>query len=165
MPVGGCRGHRSRRGLLGCFLLAAAAALHASPVQGQHELPTVRLQLLWFHQAQFAGYYVAHALGLYEREGIGVDFIRGGPPIPGAPATDSLRMLSHGAADVAVGSLSGALAFRRDGGDVVNIAQTFKRPATLLVCRRAAGIRRAADLRGRAIGVWSVGDQPVPVHA
>ena len=68
-------------------------------------------------------------------------------------------MLSHGAADVSVAWLSNALAFRAGGGDAVNFAQVFKGSATLLVCRRAAGVRRASDVRGRTIGVWNVGDQ------
>jgi NitT/TauT family transport system substrate-binding protein len=130
-----------------------------SVARAQGELPVVRLQLQWFHQAQFVGYYVAHALGLYEREGIAVAFIQGGPPVPGAPAIDTLSMLSLGAADVSVAWLASALSFRGGGGDVVNIAQAFKRPAMLLVCRRVAGINRPTDLRGRTIGVWNVGDQ------
>jgi NitT/TauT family transport system substrate-binding protein len=119
----------------------------------------VRVQLQWFHQAQFAGLYVADALGFYEREGIAVDFIQGGTMIEGVDAINPLTVLSLGGADVAIAWLSNALTHRRNGGDIVNIAQVFRRPATALVCWRDAGIRSPAELRGRTIGVWNVGDQ------
>jgi ABC-type nitrate/sulfonate/bicarbonate transport system substrate-binding protein len=42
---------------------------------------------------------------------------------------------------------------------VVNIAQVFRRPAMLLLCLRTGIGPRAANVRGRKIGVWNVGDQ------
>jgi NitT/TauT family transport system substrate-binding protein len=121
--AGVCRGGRgARRHSLLCVAALLCEALRPGAAHAQNDLPLVRLQLQWFHQAQFAGYYVAHALRFYEREGVTVEFIQGGPPIPGAPAIDSLQMLAFGAADVAVAWSSSALAFRRSGGDVVNIA-------------------------------------------
>jgi NitT/TauT family transport system substrate-binding protein len=39
------------------------------------------VQLKWYHQSQFAGFYLAKEEGLYEREGLQVSFIEGGPQI------------------------------------------------------------------------------------
>ena len=39
------------------------------------------VQLKWFHQSQFAGFYVAKEEGLYEREGLNVTFVEGDPQI------------------------------------------------------------------------------------
>lgn len=156
-----CCRRRPRQGWIGLALAfgLADAAMHSCPAQVQPELPVIRVQLQWFHQAQFAGLYVADALGFYEREGIAVDFIQGGTMIDGGETINPLTVLSLGGADVAVAWLSNALTHRRNGGDVVNIAQVFRRPATALVCWRDVGIRSPTDLRGRTIGVWNVGDQ------
>jgi uncharacterized membrane protein YeiH/ABC-type nitrate/sulfonate/bicarbonate transport system substrate-binding protein len=119
----------------------------------------LRLQLQWFHQAQFAGFYVAEALGYYEREGLAVEFIEGGSLVAEAPAVDTLQNLALGGADVAIATVSSALMARRGGAQVVNIGQILQRPGLGLACRRAGGIRRPADVRGRKIGVWQGGDQ------
>ena len=42
----------------------------------------VTLQLNWFHEAEFVGYYVAGAKGLYDRQSLKVDIIEGGPGSP-----------------------------------------------------------------------------------
>ncbi|WP_374444798.1 ABC transporter substrate-binding protein [Stella sp.] len=119
----------------------------------------LRVQLQWFHQAQFAGFYVAEALGFYDQAGLDVELREGGVPPAGGPAVQPLEALLRGEADVALAWLTNALAARRDGADVVNIAQIFRRPGTALLCRRSAGIRRPADIAGRRIGVWNLGDQ------
>jgi NitT/TauT family transport system substrate-binding protein len=39
------------------------------------------VQLKWFHQSQFAGFYIAKEDGLYKKAGLDVSFIEGGPKI------------------------------------------------------------------------------------
>src|ERR1041384_2151554 len=142
-----------QRGLEFIVVLTMLFGVLPASAGGPAELPLVRVQLHWMHQAQFAGLYVANALGYYEREGIRVELV------PGGPGVEPLEALAQSRVDVAIGWLSGALDAREKGRDVVNIAQLFKRPATILVCRRDAGIRRPADVRGKRIGVWNLGDQ------
>lgn len=113
----------------------------------------VRVQLRWFHQAQFAGIYTAVARGFYEAENIVVDLSEGGPGI------NPLQRLASGQVDVAVGWLPNAIALRQRGHDVVNIAQIFQRSGMAIVCRRDAGIRTSVDIAGKSIGVWNVGDE------
>src|SRR5258706_16181584 len=45
-------------------------------------IPTIRVQLQWFDQAQFAGFYVAEARKYYEEEGLHVELISGGYSVP-----------------------------------------------------------------------------------
>lgn len=139
--------------------IAAAAALAAlsslvvaSSAAAQEQRPTINLQLLWTHQAQFAGYYVASELGFYEREGIDVEMAPGGPYV--RPMLD----LSLGGAEVAIGWVTEALASRLEGRQVVNVAQIFQKPAMIMVCWRSK-VRVASDVKGKTIGVWNVGDQ------
>ena len=136
------------------FLFAALVFLLAAvPAKAQTDVPVVRLQLHWAHQAQFAGYYVARELGFYKREGIEVEFATG------STSPDPMIVLGLDATDVAIGWITSAIAARQSGYDVVNIAQIFKRSAMRLVCWRAAGISHPSDIKGKTIGVWRVGDQ------
>jgi len=129
------------------FLLTSVTA------EAQTEVPVVRLQLHWTHQAQFAGYYVAKELGFYKREGIDVELT------PGGVNADSMTVLGRDATDVAIAWITSAIAARQSGYDVVNIAQIFKFSAMRLVCWRAAGINQPGDIKGKTIGVWRVGDE------
>ncbi len=144
--------------------IAPALAPEAAPVAqpkvspAPQRLPTLRLQLRWFDQAQFVGFYVAAEQGYYEREGLDVELIPGGVRSDGS-MVEPIKSLGDGTADLTIAWHGEALLARRGGGDPVNIAQIFRRPATTLLCRRDLGIRSLADARGRAVGVWNVGDQ------
>lgn len=140
-------------------LAALALAALAHPVQAQETRAPIRLQLNWIDQAQFAGFYVADAMGFYEREGIAVTFVPGGPQYPGSPTRDPLLALDQGEADIAVAWMSNAIAARAAGNDAVNVAQIFRHPGMSLICRREAGIRQPEDVKGKRIGLWNIGDQ------
>src|SRR5581483_8025810 len=120
---------------------------------GAQTLDRVRLQLMWFNQAQFAGVYVARDKGLYAQEGLDVTAIEGGPGI--VPAD----VVAKGGADVATAWLPSAIDARRRGEDVVNIAQIFRKPGMTVLCRRDAGINSILDVAGKTVGVWNVGDE------
>ena len=133
-------------------LLALALSLVAFASSGDAREKLV-LQLKWLPQAQFAGYYVAQAKGLYRRQGLMVTIRPGGPTL--APA----RALASGEADVAVDWLASALAAREKGTPLVNIAQIFQRSGYQLTCRRDSGVRAPSDLKGETLGVWFGGNQ------
>lgn len=134
---------------LSTILIALLAWLFALPASAE----TVRLQLLWHHQAQFAGVYVAQAKGFYEREGIDLELLEG------APGFNPLQSLAIGEADVAMSWLPAAIDARRRGWNVVNIGQIMREGGTSVVCRRDAGIARPRDVAGKRIGVWYIGDE------
>ena len=146
------------RRVLAMALALASFAVLSGPARAGADQPTIRFQLQWFHQAQFAGFYVAAEQGYYEREGINVELIPGGIR-PDGTTIDPLQALADGTADLANVGLAAALLARRAGNDAVNIAQVFRKPATTLLCRRDGGIRSLRDLRGQKIGVWNIGDQ------
>ncbi len=113
----------------------------------------LRLQLMWTHQAQFAGVYVAISKGFYAREGVDLELLEGGPGI--AP----IERLRTGDADVAMSWLPSALAARLSGHAVVNIAQIFRQPGIAIVCRRGPSLQSPTDVAGKTIGVWNMGDE------
>ena len=112
---------------------------------------TIRLQLRWETQSQFMGYYTALQHGLYEREGLQVVII------PGGPGIDNASAIRNGLADVIVEWLPTALEFRRQGLPLVNIAQIFQESSLGIVCHADTGIYHPSDLRQRTVGVWSGG--------
>jgi NitT/TauT family transport system substrate-binding protein len=130
------------------FGLAAPPITHASAAK-----QPLRVQLRWLPQAQFAGFYVAQDLKLFENEGLAVTLL------PGGPGVNSLQRLIDGQVDVAIGWTSDALNERRQGADLVNIAQLLQRPGTMLVCNAASAVRQPADLQGKRVGTWFLGDQ------
>lgn len=148
--------HRWRR-LLKNILLATALAIaliaHPATSSPQCNPEALRVQLRWLPQAQFAGFYVAQDHELFQKQGLDVTLEPGGPNVNG------LQRLLDGEVDVAVAWSSDALDLRRQGGDVVNIAQLLQRPGTMLVCNADSGVTKADDLAGKRVGTWEIGDQ------
>ena len=116
-------------------------------------LRPLRLQLMWLPQTQFAGVYVAKELDLLDNKDLKVVLQSGGHGI------FPLQQLIRGETDVAFGWISDALKLRQQGADIINIAQLLKHPGTTLVCREDLGVRKAADIRGKRIGTWMLGDE------
>jgi NitT/TauT family transport system substrate-binding protein len=117
------------------------------------EMTDVKLQLQWFTQAQFAGYYAALDQGFYEDLGLNVEILEGGVDI--VPAT----VLDSGGADFALSWVPRALVPREEGADIVNIAQPFQRSATLQVAFADSGITTVDDLAGKNVGNWGFGNE------
>jgi NitT/TauT family transport system substrate-binding protein len=117
------------------------------------ELTPVKLQLQWFIQAQFAGYYAAQDQGFYEDMCLDVEIVEGGVDI--VPQTQ----LANGDVDFAISWVSKALASREAGANIVNIAQVFQRSGTLQVSFKDSGITSIADFAGKKIGNWGFGNE------
>ena len=141
--------------LLALSLLAAACGDddEAEPDPEPAELTEVALQLQWFTQAQFAGYYAARDLGFYNDVGLDVTILEGGVDIVPASVLDS------GAADFAVSWVPRGLVPREEGANITNIAQVFQRSATLQVSFAGSGINSVSDLAGRTVGNWGFGNE------
>jgi NitT/TauT family transport system substrate-binding protein len=109
------------------------------------------LQLSDVRQAEFAGYYVAQALGYYRAARLDVSIV------PGVAGGEAKPPAGH--ADVWSAWLPQALAAREHGLKLVNFAQMFPHSGLELVCRKASNIHSPADLKGRTVGVWQDGAQ------
>jgi NitT/TauT family transport system substrate-binding protein len=150
-----------KRAVLGLAAAAATAALVLSgcaaspetdePADG--ELTPVTLQLQWFAQAQFSGYYAALDQGYFEDEGLDVTIAEGGVDI--VPQT----VLADNQADFAIAWVPKALASREQGAGITDIAQIFQRSGTLQVSFADKNITTAADLAGKTVGNWGFGNE------
>lgn len=135
------------KGLMAGAMMALMAAGAASAQD------SVKLQLKWVTQAQFAGYYVAEAKGFYDEENLDVTILPGGPDI--APE----QVIAGGGADVITTWMPAALAARERGVPLVNIAQPFKNQGLSFVCRKDQGVESTADFPGKTLGVWFFGNE------
>jgi NitT/TauT family transport system substrate-binding protein len=113
----------------------------------------VKLQLQWFIQAQFAGYYAAQDQGYYADQCLDVTIVEGGVDI--VPQ----QQLADGAVDFALAWVPKALATREAGANIVDIAQVFQRSGTLQVSFADAGITTPADFSGQTVGNWGFGNE------
>ncbi len=133
---------------------AAPASSEAAPTEEAcTELMPVNLQLQWFVQAQFGGYYAAKDKGFYEEQCLDVTILEGGVDI--VPQTQ----LAQGAADYAIAWVPKALASREQGAGIVDVAQVFQRSGTLQVSWADSGISTPADLAGKKVGNWGFGNE------
>jgi NitT/TauT family transport system substrate-binding protein len=113
----------------------------------------VKLQLQWFIQSQFAGYFAAQDKGFYADQCLDVTIVEGGVDI--VPQ----QQLADGAVDFALAWVPKALASREQGANITNIAQVFQRSGTLQVSFVDAGITEPADFAGHTIGNWGFGNE------
>jgi len=113
----------------------------------------VKLQLQWFTQAQFAGYFAAVDQGYFRDLGLDVQILEGGVDI--VPQT----VLAQGQADYAIAWVPKALASREQGAEITDVGQIFQRSGTLQVSFKKAGIDGPGDLRGKKVGNWGFGNE------
>jgi NitT/TauT family transport system substrate-binding protein len=113
----------------------------------------VTLQLQWFTQGQFAGYFAAVEQGFYEKQGLDVEIKEGGVDI--VPQT----VLAQGQADYAIAWVPKALASREQGAGITDVAQVFQRSGTYQVALKDKGINGVGDLRGKKVGNWGFGNE------
>ena len=132
----------------------AVPASDAPPASAGPEAATVRLQLQWVPQAQFAGYFAADKQGYYAAENLTVEILDGGPDvIPQAVGS------APDGPEFTISWVPKVLQARESGSDLVDIAQIFQRSGTLSVSWKDSGITGPADFAGKKIGVWDFGNE------
>ncbi|WP_243074276.1 ABC transporter substrate-binding protein [Microbacterium sp. SS28] len=159
--------HSIRRGLIAASTVAIASlALAACSGSGSPEetgsadgdfepLSSIKLQLQWLPQAQFAGYYIAQEKGYFEEEGFDdVEIIPSGGDIVPQDA------LVAGDADFAIAWVPKVLGtLEASGVELTDIAQVFQKSGTLQVSWKGDGVESVADFEGKRIGSWGFGNE------
>jgi diguanylate cyclase (GGDEF)-like protein len=139
---------RSRHVLHAGLAVLAALCCLCVPMTAQADngLVPVRIQLKWFHQFQFAGYYAALDQGYFRDAGLDVTLIEGGPDI------NPTEAVLNGDADFGIGT-SGLLVSRSRGRPVVAVAAIFQHSPYILIARNTPEINDVRDLVGRQVMV------------
>jgi len=156
--------HSIRRGLavasvavVSAIALSACAGTASDPgtTEDFEPLTSIKLQLQWLPQSQFAGYYVALDKGYFEEEGFdSVEVIPGGGDI--VPQD----VLANGDADFAVAWVPKVLGtLEASGAELTDIAQVYQKSGTLQVSFKGDGVEDVADFEGKRIGSWGFGNE------
>lgn len=120
--------------------------------QAQTKPVTVRLQLKWFPQAQFAGFFVAQAKGYFKDEGLDVQLLPIGDQSP-------IQTVATGAADFGTTWITDLLTARQQGIPAVHIAQIFQKSGFTLVALKSSNLTKPADFKGKRVGLWPSGNE------
>ncbi|MCJ1707024.1 ABC transporter substrate-binding protein [Microbacterium sp. VKM Ac-2923] len=157
--------HSTRRAL-GAIAGVAASALTLSACSGGGSEPaasdgdftpltSVKLQLQWLPQAQFAGYYVALDKGYFQEEGFDdVEVLPSGGDIVPQDA------LVAGDVDFAVAWVPKVLGtLENQGVELTDIAQVFQKSGTTQVSWKDSNITGVDDFEGKRIGSWGFGNE------
>jgi len=133
---------------------AESAGASAPASQSAAEPATVRLQLQWVPQAQFAGYFAAEQQGYFAAENLTVQFLPGGPDvIPQAVGSQP------DGPEFTISWVPKVLEAREGGSDLVDIAQIFQRSGTLSVSWKDSAIDDPCKFAGKKVGVWDFGNE------
>ncbi|MGC0370298.1 ABC transporter substrate-binding protein [Microbacterium sp. SLBN-111] len=138
--------------------LSACSGGSSAPAESSADftpLTSVKLQLQWLPQAQFAGYYVALDKGYFQEEGFGkVDVVPSGGDIVPQDA------LVAGDVDFAVAWVPKVLGtMENQGVELTDIAQVFQKSGTTQVSWKDSGITKVDDFEGKRIGSWGFGNE------
>jgi len=155
--------HSIRRGLkVASVATVAAIALAGCSTPAPSDtssdftpLTSIKLQLQWLPQAQFAGYYVALDQGYFEEEGFDtVDIVPSGGDIVPQDA------LVAGDVDFAIAWVPKVLGtLEATGAELTDIAQVYQKSGTLQVSFADKGVPTVADFEGKRIGSWGFGNE------
>ena len=131
-------------------LFAALLALAASPSQAAEK---IRFGLSWVAEAEHCGFFQAKANGLYEKAGLDVEIVNGGP--------DRNLPLQIGANDLqlAMGSSFTTLHMMKNGVQAQAVAAFFQKDPQTLVAHPDQGIKTLEDLKGKPIMVAKFSQQ------
>lgn len=121
-----------------------------SQLFSSQDLDKVTLQLHWYHQFQFAGYYMAKEKGFYEEAGIDVEIKEG------ALSQNTVESVMQKKAEYATGDTS-LIVDRSEGKKVVILAAILQASPTLIVTKERPDIQSIMDLSGKHIDVAGTG--------
>jgi NitT/TauT family transport system substrate-binding protein len=143
------------------ILLFGVALLAACGLQEVERLPDeVTVQLFWYHQAEFAGFYVADQQGYYTEEGLQVTLL----PRP-EPGADIHAPVINGTADFGVDTGAGLVMARSQGLPVTVIATIYRRYPLVFITLASSGITRPHDFPGHTVRTLTPGSSAIAFRA
>jgi NitT/TauT family transport system substrate-binding protein len=127
------------------FLLALIFSACSPLATPATTLTPIIVQLLWTHQAEFAGLYAADQNGYYAQEGLAVTFLQGGATI------DNVAAVQEGKAQFGIASAEALITARDQGKTLRAIAAVFRRSPTVFLTLANSGITRPQEFAGKTI--------------
>lgn len=126
------------------ILVSASLLIGASGAQAAEK---IRFGLNWLPQSEMCGFFQAKATGLYDKAGLDVELIAGGPDrnIP--------LLVASGELDLGMGSSFTTLNMVNRGIPGKTLAAYLQKDPQTLVAHAGQGVKTLADLKGRPIMV------------
>jgi len=138
--------------------LAALSFACSSNLSANAELESVKLQLKWTHQFQFAGYYAAQEQGYYADVGLDVQFIERTASIT------PVGQVTSGNAEYGVGD-SGLILNRAKGAPIKALAAIFQHSPMVLISKKSSGIISPYELHGKRLMMNTNTEEHAPLRA
>jgi len=115
-----------------------------------HALDNVTFGLDWVAEPEYGGYYEAQAEGLYQKAGLNVTILAGGPQV------NNTQLLADGRITFAIASNAFlALNFAQEGIPCEAVAAGFQKDPDVLIAHPGEGNDNFAELKGKPIAVSS----------
>lgn len=125
------------------FLIAAAAALAATPVAAQQKLDFI---LNWVPGGDHAPYYYAKKQGWYAKEGIDLNLE------PGKGSMLAVQKVGAGQNTIGLADMGNVLIGRGKGADSVGVFNVYANSPQGLYWLKSSGIKGIKDFPGKKIG-------------
>ena len=109
------------------------------------------VQLKWYHQSQFAGFYVAKEEGLYTSEGLNISFKEGGPHI------DWQKQMSNADCPIGITNAYEIILAKANSIPVKAIATVAQVSPIVWFSLRESGIRDPRQFKGKSIALVPTG--------
>ena len=138
------RRYRHRLLPLLCCCLLLFAFQTAEAIEPSKPLKTVRLQLKWQHQFQFAGYYAAVEQGYYRQGGLEVEILE---TIESAKSTENVL---NGSAEFGI-AMSDLIVQHGNGAPVVALATIYQHSPLVFLTTKKSGIDSIHALVGKRV--------------
>lgn len=135
-----------RAGIAGLAIAAAGGALIAQQT-GAQSMTEVSFILNWFVEPPHGGYYAAQKDGLYEKAGLKVKLIPGGPDVAGQ------TLLAAGKVQFAETDPPAVLNARAQGAPLVSVFATFQDSPQCFLYHKENPVKSFADFKGRTVEV------------
>jgi len=130
--------------ILFCLLFPSTHAWSTQASEGDNNTSSsIRLQLRWSHQFQFAGYYAAIENGYYRDAGLEVSLVEGG-------TKNTIEEVLQGNADYGVTN-SEVLLQRLNGKPLVAIAAIFQRSPLVFLAKEGSGVSTPQDFFNKIV--------------
>jgi NitT/TauT family transport system substrate-binding protein len=102
--------------------------------------PRIQIQLNWFPDPEFGGYYAALLHGDYAAEGLNVEVVAGGPDVSVIPK------LALGRVEFGVANADEVLLARKEGADIVAVMAVMQDSPRCIMVHESSGIRSLDQL-------------------
>jgi len=125
------------------LLLAFVPKIHSNTTHKTPQPDKIKLQLKYYHQFQFAGYYAALHKGYFSEEGLDVELLEGGN-------INSIQMVLEGKADYGIAA-NDILIERVNNKPIVLLASIFQSSPSIFLSLKESNIHTAHDLINKRI--------------